>query len=273
MSQVEFIVASTNSVWMRDYGPRFIREGATRSMVDHDYNRPRPLDNAFPDALAAQWGETQYDIPLTHGGGNFHLWGDGSANMTELITDENPGLSDADVQDYYQSYQGLDVAITEAFDQSYDSTQHIDMWMLPVANGEVIIGQYSPSDVTSYNVTEGVTTNLENQGYTVHRTPGWQGGFWNAHYTYTNSVILNEMVLACQFANASPSYADEDAAALAVFETAFPDRTIYPVDCSDIIDSAGAIHCIVMHVPDVTWVFDGGFERGDLSKWSAVTDS
>jgi agmatine deiminase len=273
MNQVEFIVATTDSVWIRDYGPRFIREGGSRSMVDHTYNRTRPNDNAFPDALAVQWGETQYDIPLTHGGGNFHLWGDGSANMTELITDENPGLSDADVQGYYQSYQGLDLTITEAFDQSYDWTQHIDMWMLPVATGEVMIGQYSPADVNSFNVTEGVASNLEGLGYTVYRTPGWSTGYYGTHYTYTNSLILNEMVLACQFANASSSYADEDAAALAVFQTAFPDRIIYPVDCSDIIDSAGAIHCIVMHVPDVTWVFDGGFERGDLSKWSAVTDS
>lgn len=271
MDQVEFIVATTDSVWIRDYGPRFIREGSSRSIVDHEYNRTRPNDNAFPDLLSGLWGEPQYDIPLTHGGGNFHLFGDGPARMTELILDENPGLDEADVQDYYFQYQGLDLTITDAFDSSYDSTQHIDMWMLPVADREVIIGEYSASDTQSYAVTEGVVSNLEGMGYTVHRTPGWSTGFFGTHYTYTNSVVLNEIVLTCQFANASPSYADEDAEALSTFQTAFPGRTIYPVDCSEIIGYSGAVHCIVMHVPDVTWVFGDGFEGGDSGSWSQTS--
>ncbi|MHC4447141.1 MAG: agmatine deiminase family protein, partial [Planctomycetota bacterium] len=39
MSQVEFITYSSNSVWIRDYGPRFIFEDENRAIVDHTYNR------------------------------------------------------------------------------------------------------------------------------------------------------------------------------------------------------------------------------------------
>ena len=69
MGQVEFITYTADSVWIRDYGPRFIFEDNARAMVDHTYNRSRPNDNAFTDYLSPLWGETQYDIPLTHGGG------------------------------------------------------------------------------------------------------------------------------------------------------------------------------------------------------------
>jgi len=107
MNQVQFITYSTDSVWMRDYGPRFIDESGERAIIDHDYNRPRPNDNAFPDFLASLWGGSECDIPLTHGGGNFHLFADGKAYMTELILDENSGLTAADVQNDFLQYAFL----------------------------------------------------------------------------------------------------------------------------------------------------------------------
>lgn len=268
MNQVEFVLYNADSVWIRDYGPRFISEDGARAIVDHTYNRDfRPNDNLFPDHVASVWQEAQYDIPLVHGGGNFHLFGDGEAFMTELILNENTGLTRQEVEDLYMDYQGLDLTIMPPFPSWYDSTQHIDMWMLPVDDREVIIGEYPVSDTEVHTVTEDAVTLLEGRGYTVHRTPGWSSG--GTHYTYTNSVILNEVVLACQFQNANSGYADEDAAAVATFEAIYPERQIVPVDCSSIINSSGAVHCIVMHVPNVDPpLFSDGFESGDTTWWS-----
>ena len=47
MDNVQFIRASTNSIWTRDYGPWFIFEGDKLAIVDHIYNRPRPLDDVI----------------------------------------------------------------------------------------------------------------------------------------------------------------------------------------------------------------------------------
>jgi len=267
MDQVEFIHYTTDSVWMRDYGPRFIHEDGQRAMVDHTYNRQRPADNAFPDHLSTLWSEAQYDLPLTHGGGNFHLLANGQAFMTDLILDpeENPGLTEAQVKAYFADYEGLDLTIFPGFPTSFDGTQHIDMWMLPVAADEVIIGQYVPGDGTPYTITEDATTELISRGYTVHRTPGWNDGW--AHFTYTNSVVFNDLVFLCQFDTAATVYETEDQAATAVFQSAFPSSQIIPVDCSDIIYGAGAIHCIVMHVPEPPQLFSDGFESGDTSAW------
>lgn len=257
MSRVEFIVGASDSVWIRDYGPRYIDNAGRRALIDHVYNRPRPNDDAVPSLVAQQLNEPRYDIPLTHGGGNFHLFEDGTAYMTRLIANENPGLSDQQIKDYYLAYQGLDVTITEPFPASFDSTQHIDMWMLPADDGRVIINE-CPNTGGVYTVprqvTENTTSLLASRGKTVLRIGGWRAS--NSHYTYANAVVLNRSVLMCNF----NGYPTENANALAVFQQAFPTRTIVPVDCTSIITLAGAIHCIVMHVPAAGVPLRNGFE-------------
>jgi agmatine/peptidylarginine deiminase len=254
MSRVQFIVGASDSVWIRDYGPRYIDDSGRRSMVDHVYNRPRPNDDAVPGLVAQRLNEIKYDIPLTHGGGNFHLFDDGSAYMTRLIANENPTLSDQQIRDYYMAYQGLDVTLTDPLPASFDSTQHIDMWMLPADDGRVIVNEY-PASGSVYTVprqvSDATATLLASRGKTVLRLGGWRAN--NSHYTYANAVILNRTVLMCNFNN----YPTENANALAVFQQAFPTRTIVPVDCSSIISLAGAIHCIVMHMPQVGLLRDG----------------
>jgi agmatine/peptidylarginine deiminase len=253
-------------VWIRDYGPLFISEDRVRAVIDHTYNRPRPRDDQIPDFIAALWGEASYDIGLVHGGGNFHLFADDQAFMSELVVIDNPGLTPAEIEQRYLDYQGLDLTITDPLPSWFDSTQHIDMWMLPVADREVIIGQYNQSLYPeAYAVTEAWVTELTSRGYTIHRTPGWSSG--GTHYTYTNAVVFNDIVFISEFAG----YSAQNAQAAAVFQAAFPGKTIVPVDCSSIIHSAGAIHCIVMHVPEVDPpLFADGFESGTAGAWAAV---
>lgn len=247
MTQVEFIIRTTDTVWMRDYGPRFVYEDGNRAIIDHNYNRPRPYDNAFNDYLSTLWSEPEYNIPLTHGGGNFHLFTNGDAFMTDLILDENAGLSEQEVIDLYAEYQNVDLTIYPAFPQSFDWTGHIDMWMLPVGDDKIIIGEYPTSgtwDPHPHDVTEDAVVDLESRGYTVYRTPGWYSG--GTHYTYTNAVVLNDQVFIPQFGG---SYTSEDAVALGVFQEAFRSHDVSQVYCGSIIQAAGALHCIVMHVP------------------------
>ena len=247
MDRVEFLVRVTDTVWIRDYGPRYIYEDGRRAIIDHNYNRPRPNDNAFNDWLAPHWGEAQYDIPLTHGGGNFHLFANGDAFMTTLILNENPGMTEQQIKDVYAQYQNVNLTIYPGFPTSFDSTQHIDMWMLAVDDFKVIIGQYSSSAGQPYTITENAAADLTSRGYTVYRTPGWNSS--GTHYTYTNAVILNNQVFVPRFGGSSAS---QDNQAKAVFEQACPGKTVIQVNCASIIQAAGAMHCIVMHVPTPT---------------------
>lgn len=254
MNQVSFIVYNspngTDSVWMRDYGPRFIFEDGVRAIVDHEYNRPRPDDDAFPGFLGTQWGETVYDMPIVHGGGNFHLFSNGEAFMTSLVLNENPGYTEQDVKNLFHQYLNVDLTIYPGFPTNVDSTQHIDMWMQPLSDTQVLIGQYSGSSgYEPEQITDDAAADLAARGYTVYRVPGWNsgsGGYDGTHYTYTNAVVLNNIVFIPEFGG---SYTSQDATAVSVFETALPDHDIVPVNCADIIHAAGALHCVVMHVP------------------------
>ncbi|GMU67272.1 MAG: hypothetical protein AMXMBFR36_35460 [Acidobacteriota bacterium] len=262
LTRVDFLTAPTNSVWIRDYGPRFVEEDGAPAIVDHVYNRPRPQDDDVPVAVASSWGLARYDLPLVHGGGNFHLFGDGTALMTELVLDENPGLDAADVEQLYSDYQNLDLTIVPGFPQSYDSTRHIDMWLLPVRDRVAIVGEYEAGTGAPHTITEDTVDLLESRGYTVHRVPGWRSG--GTHYTYANSVVLNRMVLVPSY-SAHPT---RNAQALAVFAQAFPGRQIVPIGADAIVDFAGVFHCIVMHVPDPDFLFWDDYETGDLTVWS-----
>lgn len=257
MNYVKFVTAPSDSVWIRDYGPRYVQHNGKREIVDHLYNRPRPNDDAFPLLLGPQWNETVFNLPLEHGGGNFHLFRNRDAFMTRLIVDENPGVTEQQIKDYYLQYQGLNLTLTEPFPASYDSTQHIDMWMLALGDNKVLLGEYAASEGSGIpkTVTDTTAAAMAARGYTVYRTPGWRSG---AHYTYTNAVISNQTVLICRFGGTNAS---RDAQALATFQTAMPDHAIVQVDCSGIIGQSGAIHCIVMHVPDLA--FREGYDAID----------
>lgn len=262
LNQVRFITAASNSVWIRDYGPRSITVNGQRAFMDHTYNRPRPLDDAVPTPVAQSFSQTLYDIGLVHGGGNFHLFDDGRAFMTRLIVNENPGLSAAQIQQRYLVYQGLEVTLTDPFPTSFDATQHIDMWMLPLATRKVLLSQYpastgNPATGEPHRITEALATQLAGEGYEVFRTPAW-GSSTGVHYTYANAVLLNSVALVCQF----NGFTTENAQALATFQSALPERTIVPINCTNIIPLAGSIHCIAMHVSRAAdpALFRDGFE-------------
>ena len=70
-------------------------------------------------------------------------------------------------------YHGLDVTIVEPMPTSFDSTQHIDMWMLPAADGRVIINEY-PTTGGIYTVPR-QTTEATAPRYSRHY-PRWEPG-------------------------------------------------------------------------------------------------
>jgi agmatine deiminase len=254
LNRIDFIQAPSDSVWIRDYGPRFASGDYNRIIIDHEYDRPRPADNAVPGQIANALELPIYKLPLDQGGGNYHGFANGEAFITDTILWFNPGVSQQQVKNYFAAYQGVDLTFlgTLGADQNggttfpwYDGTGHLDMWFLPTDDSKVIIGEYSPTEWNGipHQVTEDAVALMEQRGFKVLRTPGWRTG--GTHYTYTNAVIVNDLVLTCTFSG----YPAQNAQAQAAFEQAFPDRTIVPVDCSNIIGLSGALHCIVKHMP------------------------
>ncbi|MEE8385321.1 MAG: agmatine deiminase family protein [Dehalococcoidia bacterium] len=198
--------------------------------------------------------------------------------MSTLILDENPGLSEQDVIDLYSEYQNLDLTIYPRFPSYIDSTGHIDMWMMPLEDDKIIISEWTSGPAKT--ITDDATADLISRGYTVIRVPAWDSG--PTHYTYTNAVIFNDLLFISWFGG---SYVSEDAQVLAIYEAAMPNHQVIQVYCGSIIQAAGAIHCIMMHVPAyplgpipvVTVVSPNGSEAWTAGQeyditWTAIDD-
>ena len=244
-SRVFTVVRSTDTVWIRDYGPRYIFEGNCRAVVDHDYNRPRPNDDAFNEYFAGWIGHGYYRLPLTHGGGNYHANSIGDGAATELINNENPQLTEAEIWQIWKDYQNVDTIFHTPFPTSVDYTQHIDMWMQITGDQEIIISDWpSHSGSTQDDICDDAAVWYAAQGWTVYRVPAYTDGW--THYTFTNMVICNNLVLLPRY-NSISSYWSTDA--LAAVQSAMPNRTVVQVVCDNLAYSAGVMHCISMHVP------------------------
>lgn len=267
MSRVKFFVRTTDSIWIRDYGPRFIYvgsdapgQGKVRGIVHHTYNRPtRVNDNAFSGWFGGSGLGTRkhpvYELGMTHGGGNYHLDSVGRSFATQLIQNENAGLSASDIITTWSDFQGVNTTIMPAFPTAVDSTQHIDMWMQIVGDNRVIISDWpSDSGSTQDVICDNAATLLQSKGYTVFRVPARL--LSGVHYTYANMVVCNDLVLLPTYANTTMTSAGHNTAALNAVRAAFdfnndgtPDKTIVQIPCDALATSAGVMHCIMMHVP------------------------
>ena len=248
MSRVKFVVRATDTIWIRDYGPRYIYEGSVRAIVDHVYNRPRPSDDVYPGFFATVKHHAFYELPLVHGGGNYHLSGLGDSYCTRLINNENPGLTEAQIHDIWQDYQNVNTTFFTPFPTSVDATQHIDMWVQVTGDRSVMISDW-PNNVGSTQdvICDNAAANMAANGYTVARVPARSIG--GVHYTYTNVVMCNDIVLLPTYSNATVVAAGHNAQALTAWQTALPGKTILQINCEAIVSAAGVMHCIAMHMP------------------------
>lgn len=247
MARVRFYQVTLDSIWIRDYGPRYIYEGDCRAIIDHKYNRPRPRDDAQPVFWSGVRNQARYDIPLTHGGGNFHLDALGHSFVTRLINNENLDKTEQQIHDLWQQFQNVDTTFFDPFDRTIDSTQHIDMWVQVIADDAIIVSDWPNNSGSQQDrICDGAGTALAGRGYRIFRTPARSVN--GIHYTYTNVVMCNDLVLIPLYTNGSVQ--QHNAEALAVYQQALPDKTIVQINSESIVSAAGVLHCIVMHMPE-----------------------
>jgi agmatine/peptidylarginine deiminase len=245
MTNVTFLDIDTNSMWTRDYGPQGVFADGIWGIVDHIYNRPRPLDDQVNWQLGTEWGCSVYGTDLVHTGGNFLYDGHGTGFSTDLVWDENPGMSHAEIAQVMEDYLGITDYVVLP-DISSTGIHHIDCWMKVLSEETILVKEVSPGhahyDELEANVaTLGTLTNCYGRPYNVVRVfCGSLGG--SAVAAYTNAIILNDKVFV-------PTYGiSTDAAAIATYEAAMPGYEVFGFDGSWLSDDA--IHCRTMEIHD-----------------------
>ncbi len=240
MANTEFIIAPTNSIWTRDYGPWTIFDtNGNIGFIDHIYNRPRPDDDLIPQVVGADWGIPVYGMPLIHTGGNHMCDGEGMSMSTRLVYDENPSLTQSQVDDYMQQYLGNQYTVLDFIESG--GIHHIDCWA-KFLNPTTILVKRVSTGAYNYQWLEDRAQELSQkisawgQPYTIVRVDCPNGE------AYTNSLILNKKVFVPMF---STSW---DNNALKVYRDAMPGYEVIGFTGSWLSDDA--IHCRAMGIPD-----------------------
>jgi len=275
MDRVVFQVIPTNSVWIRDYGPWWIIEPEnSRAIIDLVYNRPRPLDDAYPESAAEYYGINYYGLGLTEAGGNMLLDGQGSVIVSNVIFDGSqgfdPNLTQDQLEQYFLDYFGVHKVIVTPH-LINDGTGHIDMFVKLINDTTVIVGEYENQSAGfsgNYDICNQVANQLANETNGAGRPfnivrmpmPPYNNGIT---YTYINSLIVNKKVLVPIY-GFSTEFANDDSV-LALYETIMPGVEAVGFDCNQIIPANGAIHCIAMKVPALPETIACGNLMGDVN--------
>ncbi len=266
---VAFLNTPYNSIWMRDYGPECIYQNEVDSLflLDWIYNRPRPSDDATPDAIGvlkniAVYSTTSAPNDLVHTGGNFMSDGFGTGFSSDLVVEENgpsgvynqtdktPAQVDALMNTWMGIQPGRYVRMTQL---PYDGINHIDMHMKLLDEQTLLVGQF-PMGVSDGPQVESNIQYIQQNFNSVFGTPyrivrvpmpPSTGGAYppNSSYrTYTNSIFINRTILV-------PTYREQyDTTALRIYRESLPGYKLIPIDCDEssgnIIAQSGALHCI-----------------------------
>lgn len=245
MANCEFINAPTNTHWVRDYGPWFVSVDNEIAIVNFPYNRPRPDDDDIPIEVANYFGLDLYGMDLETAGGNYMCDGNFIGASTDLVYDENPGLTPADIDQLVLDYLGIETYHV-TLDPLDDYIKHIDCWGKFLDVDKVLIGQVPQSDyryadfefVADYFADQ---TSAWGNNYEVYRV--YTPGGYSQPTPYTNSLILNNKVFVPQ----TGSQWDDEA--LATYEEVMPGYEIIGIYSSGWADT-DALHCRTRGVAD-----------------------
>ena len=250
MDNIEFIIASTDSHWTRDYGPWFIFDGNDDlAVVNFPYNRPRPNDNDIPIEFAEAYSFPLYGMNIVQTGGNYMCDGLGQAVSTDLVYEENSIPNDT-IHQLIDEYCGItNYHVTN--DPLGDYIKHVDCWGKFLDVDKILLGRVPQSDdryedyeeLADYFAGQTSSWGTPLQVYRVYSPGGY-----SYPTPYTNSLILNNKVFVPQ----SGGQYDDDA--LAVYEEAMPGYQIVGVESSSWYDT-DALHCRVYEIPDKNMLY------------------
>ncbi len=246
-TRVDWIVAPSNSIWTRDYGPWFVFDGnGSQVIIDHYYNRPRPDDDVVPQVLGTLWGIPVVRHGMWHAGGNYMTEGHGLSFSSDLVWDENWMFTHEQIAQHWLDYYGVDV-YNVIQDISETGIHHIDTWAKLLDEETVLVKQVDPSheDYAQIEANAALIASLTNKygrPFKVVRVmcPPIASGNVAA---YTNSFILNNKLLMPTFGLASA-----DAAALQVYRDAMPGYEVLGFSGGWLTDDA--LHCRVIGIYD-----------------------
>lgn len=239
---VSFFEVPTDSIWIRDYGPWFIIDGAgAMGLIDNTYNRPRPQDDKVPDFIGKQLGVPVYKTGLVHTGGNYYNDGLNNAFSSTLVYTENSNLGMTEVQNRMKSFLGIERYTTSPLAPKI-TIEHMDTFGKLVAPDTWVFSEF-PANSRFKKDSDTMVALLKTMKspygtpYRIFRMPmSSRSNSAEDFRAYINSFISNKTLYF-------PTYnAATDDKARAVYQAALPGYEIVGVDNGN-TEWGDSVHC------------------------------
>ncbi len=257
-----------NDVWCRDHGPIFLKNRVTdeTALTNWEFNAwggkfaPWDLDDAIPGKIATSLQLPVFDGGMILEGGAIEINGRGQLLTTEAVLlnpNRNPHLSRAEVEEKLREGLGVgEILWLEKGIEGDDTDGHIDDLARFTDEDTILACEEPDKDSPNHSALAGNLDRLRNfltpsgRPYdivSIHlpqacEVPGWRLPVLPA--SYVNFLIVNHAVLVPTFRQSK-----NDDRALGMIREHFPDREIVPIDCLDLVQEGGTLHCISQQQP------------------------
>ena len=266
--RVELFDHPHNDVWCRDHGPIFVkhRETGETALTDWGFNAwggkfpPWDLDDAIPARIAATLRKRRFEGGMILEGGAVEANGAGDLLTTEAVLlnpNRNPHLSRADIETRLRD--GLGVARIHWLERGIegdDTDGHIDDLARFIDEGTIVACEERDVSSPNHGLLAANAARLRSFAGAGGRSfeivgmpmpaacevPGWRLPLLPA--SYVNFLIINGGVLVPTFRQRR-----NDDRALGILRELFPDRVVRGIDCLDLVEEGGSLHCISQQQP------------------------
>ena len=266
--RVELFDHPHNDVWCRDHGTMFVKHAASGevAVTDWGFNAwggkfpPWELDDAIPRRIAAALGMARFAGGMILEGGAVEINGAGQLLTTEAVllnANRNPDLTRADIEQRLRDGLGVaDILWLRQGIEGDDTDGHIDD-LARFVDAQTLLAcvERSRNSPNQRILAENLARlrsflNPQRRPFEVLElplpqaceVPGWRLPVLPA--SYVNFLIVNGGVLVPTFRQAN-----NDGQALGTIGEMFSGREVIGIDCLDLVEEGGTLHCISQQQP------------------------
>jgi len=254
-----FHTIKSSDVWIRDYGPIFVRDSgvaATKWVFNawgDKYDDLLP-DDRTGDLVAKETGLSRFETGRVLEGGSIDVNGRGVMLTTRqclLNKNRNPNLNTEEIEAMLRENLGAEnIVWLERGIEGDDTDGHVDDIARFVAHDTIVCMM----DESGPN-RESLAANLElvrgardpsGRPFRVEELPmpaRIEGDGGTLPASYANFYIGNSVVLVPTFNDSN------DGKAMKLLGRLFPSRRVVGVDCRSLVTGLGAIHCVTQQQP------------------------
>ena len=259
---VVFHTIKTVDVWVRDYGPIFLKNSNSTAATKWLFNawgnkyEDLRLDQEIGMKIAQSTGARIFEPDMVLEGGSIDVNGAGTCITSKqclLNKNRNPHLNQDQITQFLKEYLAVTKVIWLDSGVAGDDTDgHVDDIARFVNKNTIICMIEDNPEDENY---EPLQKNLQ----ILHETPDQKGDRIQVvpirmpqkidseegrlPASYANFYIGNTVVLV-------PTYGDpNDSPALNTLQTLCPDRKVVGINCKPLLYGLGAIHCVTQQQP------------------------